>query len=331
MKKVFPEEGFEPKKLALIRIYQILNKYTDSNHLLKHEEIVALLYKDYGIVVERKAVGRNLSLLKEAGCEIETTKNGSYLVNRIFEDSELKLLIDSVLSSKHINVTHSKDLIKKLASLSNMYFKSCIKNVYSVNDWNKTDNSALFYNIEIIDESIEKHKQIRFNYNKYGVDKKLHKTATHNASACQLILHNQRYYLMAINEKWHNIGQYRVDRITDIEITENIATDIREIEGYKNGINYKELSSSFPYMYTDYPQKVTLLVDEWMIDQIIDWFGFDISIVKQEDKYKVSFRASINAMEYWSMQYLNNVEVLEPKELRERIKANIEFAIKKYN
>ena len=77
-------ESLESKKLAIIRILQILNKYTDENHLLKHSEIVNLLNLDYGIEIERKAVGRNISLLKEAGYEIETTKNGSYLVERLY-------------------------------------------------------------------------------------------------------------------------------------------------------------------------------------------------------------------------------------------------------
>lgn len=323
-------ESLESKKLAIIRILQILNKYTDENHLLKHSEIVNLLNLDYGIEIERKAVGRNISLLKEAGYEIETTKNGSYLVERLFEDSELKLLIDSVLSSKHISAKHSKDLINKLSNLSNKYFKTCIKNVYSINDWNKTDNASLFYNIEIIDESIEKRKQIKFDYNKYGSDKKLHKTTTHYASACQLILHNQRYFLMAINEKWHNIGHYRLDKITNIELTDINSTNIRSLKEYKNGINYKELSSAFPYMFTDTPQKIILLTEEWMIDQLIDWFGFDISIVNEKNKYKVSFKASVKAMEYWTMQYLNNVEIIEPIQLREKIIKNINNAKERY-
>lgn len=94
--------GFEPKKLALIRILQILERYSDSEHPIKCERMVELLERNYGIVVERKAVGRNISLLNEAGYKIETTKRGSYLAERTFEDSELKLLIDGVLSSSHI-------------------------------------------------------------------------------------------------------------------------------------------------------------------------------------------------------------------------------------
>ena len=35
-------------------------------------------------------------------------------------------------------------------------------------------------------------------------------------------------------------------------------------------------------------------------------------------------------MEYWSMQYMNAVEVLSPLELRERINKNVQVANEKY-
>lgn len=62
--------SLEPKKLALLRILQILEEYSDYDHPLKQEEICERLDKEYGIVIERKAIGRNLSLLKEAGYDI---------------------------------------------------------------------------------------------------------------------------------------------------------------------------------------------------------------------------------------------------------------------
>lgn len=100
-------DSFEPKKLALIRILQILKDYTDCDHPLTHEEIVSKLYSLYNITVERKAIGRNIVLLQEAGYDIETTKKGSFLSSRLFEDSELRLLTDSVLASQHITAKHS--------------------------------------------------------------------------------------------------------------------------------------------------------------------------------------------------------------------------------
>ena len=135
-------ESLESKKLALIRILQILKEHSDCDHPLRQEDILRLLKSEYGISLERKAIGRNISLLKEAGYEIESGASGSYLSSRIFEDSELHLLIDAVLSSKCVSAPQSAEIIDKLCMLSNRYFKSHIKNIYTVSDWNKSDNQS---------------------------------------------------------------------------------------------------------------------------------------------------------------------------------------------
>lgn len=325
-------EGFEPKKLALIRIWQILRENSDYDHPMTQEEIAARLERDYGIVIERKAIGRNLSLLKEAGIDIGSRRAGSYLECREFEDSELHMLIDGVLSSKHITAKHSKDLIERLCGLSNKYFRSSVKHVYSVNDWGKTDNQALFYNIELIDAAIEKKRQLHYDYNKYGADKKLRKTSQQYVSPYQMILHNQRYYLMAYSEYWGNVVFHRLDRITNMTVTDKKATPLAKVPGYEKGISYKDLSSTMPYMYVDKPEPVEFTADAGIIDQIIDWFGTDVRIMKTDDesRVRVSLRASPTAMEYWALQYLNFVEVTSPPHLRERIKKALDGGMEKY-
>lgn len=326
-------ESFEPKKLALIRIWQILKYYSDYDHPLTQEDISKHLENEYGIVIERKAISRNLSLLKEAGIEIESRRAGSYLECRDFEDSELHMLIDGILSSKHITAKHSKDLIDRLCGLSNKYFRASVRHIHSVNDWSKTDNQALFYNIELVDTAIEQKLRIAYDYNKIGIDKKLHKSSYQVVSPYQLILHNQRYYLMAYSEYWGNMVFHRLDRITNMKLTEEKATDLKTIPGYKNGIDYKKLSSAMPYMFSDKPERIDFVADAGIVDQIIDWFGNDIRIAKSNDNenhVNVSVVASPNAMEYWAMQYINYVEVTAPESIRERIRNSLQNGMKKY-
>ncbi len=324
--------SLEPKKLALLRIWQILKEYSDYDHPLTQADIAEKLESEYGIAVERKAIGRNLSLLKEAGIEIEQRRDGSYLESREFEDSELHMLIDGILSSKHITAKHSKDLIERVCGLSNRYFKASVKNIHSVNDWSKTDNQALFYNIELIDAAIEQGRQLHYDYNKYGLDKKLHKSSQQYVSPYLMVLHNQRYYLMAYSEYWGNMVFHRLDRITNMTKTDKPAVPLRSLPGYENGINYRDLSSTMPYMYTDKPERIELLADAGIIDQIIDWFGTSADFQKTDNpaKVRVFLKASPNAMVHWAMQYIGFVEVVEPKRLRERIGEELRKGVDKY-
>ena len=325
--------SLEPKKLALLRIWQILQKHSDYDHPMTQEEIIKYLESDYGIEMERKAVGKNIADLRDAGIDIGSRRAGSYIDSREFEDSELKLLIDGVLQSKYITAHHSKDLIEKLCGLSNKYFRSHVKNVYSVNDWSKTENQALFYNIDVVDEAIATGKQVQYDYNKYGVDAKLHKSSFQRVSPYQLILHNQRYYLMGYSDYWGNMTFHRLDRISNMRLYDKPATPITSVKGYENGIDFKQIASTMPYMYTDTPERIEFIAEEWIVDQIVDWFGRDIRMSKLPDddkRVKVELVASPNAMEHWAMQYLNYVEVTKPASLRERIKTNLAEAIKKY-
>ena len=326
-------ESLEAKKLGLLRISQILHQYSDIDHPLTQEKIAEYLDSHYGIILERKAVSRNITLLRDAGFEIAHTRDGYYLAARDFEDTELKLLVDGVLANPNITAKHSAELIEKLCRLSNKYFRSHVKNVHTVKDWNKSDNSALFFNIEVIDMAINEGKQVQYDYNKYGIDKKLHKSSFQRATPYQLILHNQRYYLMGYSEYWGNMIFHRLDRISNIRIYDKPAYPIRKIPGYQGGIDYKALSTTMPYLHSAKPERVELLADAWVIDQVIDWFGKDLIVRKTDDPDKIIIALWSNpyAMSLWALQYINYVEVLSPAHLRTQIRGFLESGLERYN
>lgn len=324
-------DNLEPKKLALLRILQILEDETDKGHPYTQAQIIKRLAEKYDITVERKAVGRNLSLLKEAGFGIENTKAGSFFDDRTFEQSELRLLVDSILCSRYINKKHSEDLIEKIVALGGKNFKSHVKHIYSVGKWSKSDNIEFFYNIEIADEAIETAKQITFHYNKFDETDRLKKTYRQIVSPYQMILHNQRYYLMAYNEYWKNMAFYRMDKITDVEILDKPQTPIRSVPGYKNGIDYKDLAISRPYLYADKAEKIVVACDKALMDDVVDWFGNGVSVRKgNEGQIVVTLYASKDAMLYWALQYGRRAKVLEPADLVQKIKQTLEDVLKSY-
>lgn len=323
--------AIETKRTLLFRLYQILYDYSDSTHPLKQQDVINLLNKNYDIEIERKAIGRNLSFLREMGYEIHSDRNGSYLEDKQFENAELRLLIDSVLSSRHISEKYSKDLINKLIKLGGVHFKPHVKHIYSVSDWGKSENKDLFLNIDLIDEAIETNKKIIFDYNKLGIDKQPHKTYRHVVSPYQMILHNQHYYLMSYNKHWEDMRFYRIDKMTNMQILEEHATPIREIKGYENGIDYSELANARPYMFTDKPERITLKCQKFLVDDIADWFGLNFTIKEIDEEYiEVSLMASPSSMVYWGVQYGDNAQIIEPISLRERVKNMLKYILNKY-
>ena len=142
----------QPKKMLIMNILDILRKYTDEDHRLSQREIMKILESEYDMKAERKSVKRNLMNLIDWGYNIEysesvrVNKNGEeeilytdWYLERDFSDAELRLLIDSLLFSKHIPYSQCKELIEKIAGLSNRYFKSRVKHIRTM-PINATDN-----------------------------------------------------------------------------------------------------------------------------------------------------------------------------------------------
>ena len=70
---------------------------------------------------ERKSIYRDINVLKKAGFNIESTREGAYMNDLLFQLPELKLLVDAVLSSSFITPNKTGQLIQKLTSLTNEY------------------------------------------------------------------------------------------------------------------------------------------------------------------------------------------------------------------
>ena len=119
------------KKKVNMCILNILREYTDENNALTQQGIIDHLEKDYEIKCDRRTVKSYIDDLIDMGWQIEHEKGkgegkGYKLVEREFDDAELRLLIDSVLFSKIIpnNVYLSNNYILRKTNKSTSCFRS---------------------------------------------------------------------------------------------------------------------------------------------------------------------------------------------------------------
>ena len=95
------------QKLKLLYLMEILLQQTDERHPMTVAEMISELAR-HGVAAERKSIYNDLESLRTFGLDIVQTKSrttGYYIGARSFEVPELKLLVDSVQSSKFI--THN--------------------------------------------------------------------------------------------------------------------------------------------------------------------------------------------------------------------------------
>lgn len=343
----------KPKKLSFA-ILDILRQYTDSNpeHRLNQNDIVEILERDYDIRADRKSVKRNLTSLWEMGYLIEweetlrmyPNKDGEmeesfiqhdfYLdrdPERDFDDSELRLLIDSLLFSKHVPYSQCKKLVGKLKGLSNRWFKSRVRFISKLPE-TAPENTELFYTIDILDEAIAEGKQVAFTYNEYGTDKKLHpkRDREYIVNPYQMAATNGRYYLICNYEGKPNIAHYRLDRITNIRLLDTPAKPKEEVEEGKQFSLPKHMAEHL-YMFSGPSVVVQFRVQKSILSDVIDWFGTDVAFY-DETETEVTAHVSVNwhAMRYWALQYCNYVTILTPTDLAQQIRQDLQKALERY-
>lgn len=346
----------QPKRLLILNILNILKQYSDENHRLSQREIADILESEYDMAADRKAIRRSLLDLINCGYQIEYSevirmipnpKTGqpeeSYIwsdfyLEREFTDSELRLLIDGLLFSRHIPYSQCKDLVEKLEGLSNVYFRSRVRHIAKMPE-DRTDNKQLFLNIELLDEAISRCRKVSFHYLEYGVDKHLHPKARPDGtvreyviSPYQMAAREGKYYLICNYDKYEDISNYRVDRIADIKILDEPIKPFDKLR-WAGGrpLDLAEYMKEHPYMYSSGNVRVKFRIVRAMISDVIDLFSSDVRF-SDEDENGVTVTTTTNelAMEQFAKNFAPDVMVLEPESLREKVKSSFEQTLKFY-
>lgn len=334
----------QPKKLILFNILDILRRYTDENHKLSQKEIEEILEKEYEMKVDRKTIKTSLMNLEEFGYELEYSESlrpvknkktgeiedsfilSDFYLQRDFQDSELRLLIDSLLFSKHLPYGQCKELIDKLEKLSNKYFQSRVKHI-AMMPQDRTDNKQLFWNIDVLDEAISHNKKVQFKYIDYHADMtqsakkdKNGKERIYVVSPYQMAAKDGKYYLICNYDFYDDISNYRVDRIVDIELLEENAKPFETLKG-SNGqrLDLAKYMSEHVYMYSSDTCRAKLRIVNAMIIDVIDMFGKDVRFYDQDETHvSVAVKANEKSVLQFAKNYSPDVVILEPKALREK-------------
>ena len=332
-------------------ILEILKNHSDEEHRLSNTEIQKLLESEYEQKVEYRTVGRHLDTLSKEKPNIKysvrkrknnsSTRHDWYLPREREEltDSELRLLIDGLLFSKHIPLKDGKTLLKKLERLGSDKLKSTVKHIQTMPNrcWL---NDQLFFNIEKLGEAISQKRQVQFNYiTGYSKDKKIRlrqtedgRTKEYAVSPYQMVAVKGRYYLICTYQGREQLYHYRIDRIRNIKVLDEKATPERKISQLKKDIH--EYVGEKIYMHIGESSRVTFRTKIGLTRDIADEFGLgdDVHIMGlNEEDIEVRVVVNENDMFYWALQYGEHIEVLRPKSLRVRLaKATKEIA-ERYN
>ena len=214
------------QKAKILHVMDYLLRNSDEAHPVTVPQIIAHL-DALGIKAERKSIYDDLECLRDFGLDLVSCgagrSAGCYVASRDFELPELKLLVDSVQSSKFITQKKTLSLIRKIESLTSVHQGQNLRRQVYVKNRIKTMNESIYYNVDEIHRGIAENRQIRFHYFEYTVQKERrfrHDGAWYFISPYALSWDDENYYLVGYDSQTEDLRHFRVDKMADIQLTD---------------------------------------------------------------------------------------------------------------
>ena len=322
------------QKLKLLYLMKILLEKTDDTHSITMQEILEEL-KRYDITAERKSIYSDIESLRAYGLDIimeQSNKTYSYYVgNRQFELPELKLLVDSVQSSKFITAKKSNELIKKIEGLASKYEASQLHRQVVVADRVKSENKSILYNVDTIHNAIGSNVKIAFQYFRWDINKQMvlrHDGKGYEVSPWALSWDDENYYLIAFDTEETKIKHFRVDKMVKVALTDKKRDGKESFKQFDLAAYAKKMFG----MFGGEEETVFLQCTNDMANVIIDRFGKDIIIVPVDDKhFCVNVKVAVSRQFFaWVISLGEGVKISGPEHVVEKMCNEVKRLARQY-
>ena len=262
------------QKLKLLYLKDYLCQNTDEAHPASLRVLIEHL-ENNGIKCERKSLYSDLAALNLYGLDVRYSRGkpeGYYVAKREFELSELKFLVDAVLSSRFLSPKHSAELIRKLAGQSSIHEAALLRRESVLAGRIKSESEENLTVVDVIHEAIAQNKKIKFRYFDWGVDLKKHfRKYSYEASPYALLWDDENYYMVAHSDR-HGLTHYRVDKMEETFLMDAPRTVTEETAAFDPGEYSREMFG----MFRGERVNVKLCFENPLAGVVVDRFGKDI-------------------------------------------------------
>lgn len=322
-------------KLKCLRVLDILNE-TDSNNPLTTAQISEKLAL-FDLDAERKAINRDIRVLIAAGYDIRRcadNKKGYYMATRDFENWELKVLMDAIVSAKFLTESDIKAITAKLRGLASGESGKLLSQVTPVNNHIKPENLMVKTSIDQLLEAIRKKRKVQFQYQftDENMQKQLRKDGYfYVVNPYALTWKDEHYYLICNLDKYDNLAYYRLDRMTNMTMLNQPVKEAATILGENPAHRINEYVTTAIYCHTGEKINLRLLCQYGLEDEIIDYFGTDHYHAKHAGGFECHVRVMHSqGLIYWLMQHGNKVKVLSPDAVKNELMESLESTLDQY-
>lgn len=312
------------QKLKLLYLAKIMKEKTDDTHFLTMPQVIDELAK-YDIEAQRKSVYDDFDALSDFGIKIIKEQRGRrtyyHVGNHVFEIAELKQLVDAVQASKYMTEEKTDILIKKLEVLLSEYNEKLHQRQVFVAGRVKDMDENVFQSIDMIHTAINIDKQLLFQYFSWNVDGEQvlhHDGDFYNVSPWALFFDNEYYYLVGFDEKEDKMKHYRVDKMLNVQISENKR---KGSSIFKKADKDKYKKKLFG-MYGGEEEKVTLLCKNSIANVIVDRFGLETKrTLVDSEHFEIQVDVQIsNQFLGWIIALGGDILIKAPEDVKDKMR-----------
>lgn len=315
------------QKGKLLYILKFLEENTDEKHTVTMDQIIDYLSRR-GIEAERKSIYSDIEMLRSAGYEIYGQRRNKlfyyYMPDRLFELSEVKILVDAVNSFKFVTESVSRRIVKKLSNFTSKYQASDLKRETYIADRVKSRSASTLYNIDAIHRAIGENSKITFRYFEWNTSKgKTYRREgrLYTVSPWKLMLADGNYYLIAYDSEDEKLKHYRTDKMERVSLTE----EKREGEQVFANKDMADYSSGVFGMFGGEFRQVDLQFSNRLANVVIDRFGQNIIITPAgRDSFKITVKVVPSGQFYgWLFGLGADAKILAPENVVQEYKKAI--------
>ena len=315
------------QKLKLLLLRQYLERNSDEEHPVSTAQLLEYLASE-GISAERKSIYSDMEALQSFGLDLIRVRDGNrsgwYIGERAFQLPELRLLADSVQSSRFITRRKSMELIAKLEGLASVHQAKSLRRQVVVKNRIKAMNESIYYLVDELHAAINGDKLIRFHYAGYdGHGRRVLRRggAWYDVSPYALLWDDENYYLIGYDSSASAIRHYRVDKIFDLRT----AGDGREGREAFAALDMSEYTSAHFGMFSGTPENVRLECRDTLAGAVIDRFGADTMLIPSREGYfPVTVPVAVSAPFFGLIcSFGGDMKLLSPESAAEALRAHL--------
>jgi predicted DNA-binding transcriptional regulator YafY len=313
-------------KSRILYVQKFLKEHTDEEHQATVSDIMDFLQKE-NIETTAKTIRGDIEQLIEIGNDIIVNDGNPkhyFCGNRPFEFAEILLLINATQASHFIPCSQIQGLIEKLSRFVSKNKRKEL-NPTLITDKNKCVETNVYNAVELLNTAKNERKKVNFKYRDWNPKgKKIfrHNGKIYNFSPFGILWSDDKYYSVGYCDSHEKIVTFRVDRMIDVQISEQTAESMPE------NFNLSYYYEKVVQMYDCELQDVTLVCENLKMFAIRDKFGDNLkSKIVDSEHFEVTVNVAPSpTFLAWVFTFGGAIKIKSPTDVVETYHKMLESA-----